>query len=68
MKGLSLAALGRRYDLESGAIRMALVRPSAQCEQIIARFLETTPAALWPDRYRKDGTRKKGLHAKKVPS
>ncbi|HXS18203.1 MAG TPA: helix-turn-helix domain-containing protein [Polyangiaceae bacterium] len=66
MKGLSLSKLGARHGLCASAIRMALKRPSPQCEQIIAEFLGTQPQKLWPDRYDSKGRTKYRTRARKV--
>lgn len=63
-RGSSLAALARAQELEGKpaitiqALSQALhARVSARCEDIIADFLEVPPSAIWPSRYRANGTR-----------
>jgi len=58
-KGLTLSALSKKHHYSDSYLRGTLIRRRPRGEEIIARFLGVSPAEIWPDRYRADGTRKR---------
>ena len=49
--GVSLSALGVQHGKSVSAIRMALFRPSAPVQCLIAAHLGLHPTEIWPNRY-----------------
>lgn len=61
-RGLSLSALSRQHGLASRTLSNAFERHYPRAENIIADALDTTPEAIWPERYtRKTGRKTNGL-------
>lgn len=57
--GKSLAQLDAEHGLPVGTCSAALRRPHPGGEAVIAKLLGKKPVQLWPDRYNRDGTRKR---------
>lgn len=57
--GSNLHELSRKHGYTTALIN-ALYVPAPKYERLIAEFLKTTPQAIWPSRYRADGTPKSG--------
>lgn len=57
-RGYTLTALGASNGLSRQAMSLVLVRPWAEAEDVIARFLDVPPAKIWPSRYNSNGSRK----------
>jgi Ner family transcriptional regulator len=56
-RGVSLRALASEYGYSH--IQRVLVSPWWAAEQIVAKALGTTPAAIWPSRYQNVDARKR---------
>ncbi len=50
-KGMSLTALSRKHGYSDSYLRGTLIRHRPHGEEIIAQFLDVTPADIWPERY-----------------
>lgn len=50
-RGTTLAALSRNAGLSASTLSNALARRWPKGEQIIADFLNISPAEIWPSRY-----------------
>jgi Ner family transcriptional regulator len=57
-RGVTLRELDARFGLPRGASSVAIAKPYHEAEAAISQFLERPAAALWPERYNADGTRK----------
>lgn len=55
-RGSSAANLARQLGITDRAIRAAKERSYPRVERAIAAALDTTPQALWPERWNADGT------------
>jgi len=55
INGRSLADVGRENGVHRKCLYHALVKPYPRMEMMIARSLELTPQALFPERYDADG-------------
>lgn len=51
IRGLSLAALGRKHETSRQVVSTALYKPSPRWEFEIASALEMKPSDIWPERY-----------------
>lgn len=51
IRGLSLAALGRKHDKCRQVVSTALYEPAPRWEFVIAEAIGLTPAEVWPERY-----------------
>lgn len=58
--GTSLRRMSRKLGLAHTALNNALHYPCPRYERIIAQHLNTTPQAIWPSRYKEDGTPRSG--------
>lgn len=54
-KGYTLARLAERLECTPQSISDVRSRPNSHIQQVIAEILETTEAALWPERFSSDG-------------
>jgi Ner family transcriptional regulator len=54
-RGETLTSLSLKNGFSESYLRNALMRPLFDGEQIIARFLRVSAAAIWPDRYDANG-------------
>lgn len=54
--GSSLYALGRELGVSGSAVQNAKYNPYPRMERAIARKLETTPEAIWPERWSQNGS------------
>ena len=59
-KGTTLSALSKKHQYSDSYLRGTLIRQRPHGEEIIARFLGVSPAEIWPERYRPDGTHRQG--------
>lgn len=57
LRGLSISALARKHSVSREALSNAMVNNSSHLEQVIAAALETTPQALFPERFDRHGRR-----------
>lgn len=55
LRGYSLAHLARELKLSRSALTLALRMPYPRVERAIAEKLQLPPAAIWPERYDKQG-------------
>ncbi|HBN61434.1 helix-turn-helix domain-containing protein [Halomonas sp. M1] len=56
MRGLTLAELARRLDVELGTLAAVKRTPYPRMERAIAKALDLQPAMIWPERWNHDGT------------
>jgi len=61
-KGTSLTALSQKHGYSDSYLRGTLIRHRPEGETIIAEFLDTTPADIWPERY---GAKKKTANGRR---
>lgn len=55
-RGLTLAELARRLDVELGTLVAVKRTPYPRMERAIAASLGLQPATIWPERWNHDGT------------
>ena len=55
-RGLTLAELARRLDVELGTLAAVKRTPYPRMERAIAASLGLQPATIWPERWNHDGT------------
>ncbi|WP_353960355.1 helix-turn-helix domain-containing protein [Halomonas sabkhae] len=55
-RGLSLAELARRLDVDRPALTAVKRYPYPRMERAIADALDLPPAVIWPERWNADGT------------
>ena len=67
MRGKTLTELALDAGLQEAACRVALVRPHADGEAAIAKFLDIPAPTLWPGRYRADGSSRIPRFRKRTP-
>lgn len=60
IRGLTVAALGRQYNVTRTTAYVVFRRPYPRMEKAIARALQMQPHEIWPERYRPDGSPKSG--------
>lgn len=67
-KGTSLTALSKKHGYSDSYLRGTLIRHRPEGEAIIAEFLDTTPADIWPERYgaRKTANGRRGSRKRKT--
>jgi Ner family transcriptional regulator len=64
--GWTLRKLAIARGYAPGVLRNPLNRPWPAGERVIADALSTTPQAIWPSRYRADGTSKSGRNERGI--
>lgn len=55
VRGTTLTKLATDNNLVESACRVSLVRPHAEADKVISRFLSVPLHVLWPTRYDEDG-------------
>ena len=55
VRGTTLTKLATDNELVESAVRVALIRPHAKADRVIALFLSVPLHVLWPSRYDEDG-------------
>ncbi len=53
----TMAAFADKYELRADEVRHALSKPRPSIQRMISSFLDVPLHKLWPDFYRKDGSR-----------
>ncbi|CAK0761860.1 Ner family transcriptional regulator [Azospirillaceae bacterium] len=62
VRGWSLSEIARRIGVSQQAVSYALRRPSKAIEGTIATLLGVPESLLFSERYRDDGSRRRGVH------
>lgn len=63
-RGTSLKALSLQNGLCESACRASLRRPQPTSDLVISEFLGVPLHQLWPDRYSKEGERRRSRHVR----
>lgn len=63
MRGSSLSKLARRLGVTRQAVRNALSSPYPKMERAIAAELELRPEDIWPERYARRASARRGDHS-----
>lgn len=63
----TLRGLARAHGYAESAVSNALNSPWPAVERVVADALGKRPQEIWPSRYNRDGTPKRGVSTKQLP-